>query len=77
MVRRIIDGLILIGINPCSPDTRLDVQETPTKSDGDRVGSIIGPELPNEVLNVKIDRRFGNGKATRYLFIAVAIANQP
>jgi hypothetical protein len=41
------------------------------------VRSIIGPKLPNEVLNMKIDRSFGDGEATRYLFIAVAIANQP
>ena len=77
MVGRIIDGLILIGVNPCSPDTRLDVQETPAKSDGDRVRSVVGPKLPNEVLNVKIDRCFGDSEAARYLFIAVAIANQP
>jgi hypothetical protein len=69
--------LILVGINPCSPDTRLDAQETPAKSDGDRVSSVVGPKLPNEVFNVKINRSFGNGEATRYLFIAVAIANQP
>jgi len=69
--------LILIGINPCSPDTRLDAQETPAKSDGDRVSSVVGPKLPNEVFDVKINRSFGDGEATRYLFIAVAIANQP
>jgi hypothetical protein len=39
--------------------------------------SVVGSKLADEILNMKIDGSFGDGEAIRYLFIAVAIPNQP
>jgi hypothetical protein len=39
------------------------------------MGSVIGPELAREILDVEIHGSFRNGKLTRYLLIAKPIPN--
>ena len=38
---------------------------------------IIGSQLSDNVLDMKIDGRLGNSQCVRYLFVAMTISNQP
>ena len=53
-----------------------DWQQPAPDRDGDRVSAVVGAQLVDQVLDVKVHRRFGDPKAVGNLLVAMTVANQ-
>ncbi|HEX4166184.1 MAG TPA: hypothetical protein VHZ55_11990, partial [Bryobacteraceae bacterium] len=54
-----------------------DLKQTSPYRDGYRMGTIIGPQLVHEILDVEIDGGLRNGQMIGNLFVTVAVSNEP
>ena len=53
-----------------------DLEQTSAQRDRNGMGAIVRLQLIDDILDVKVDRRFGDGELIRDLFILVSFTNQ-
>ena len=59
----------------CRAASRLDFQQPAPKGDRDSVRAVVGAELVDQVLDVEVDRRFGNPEFAGDLLVSMAVAD--